>query len=82
MNMDYYFKIPLKLVSKAAFQKLFKRKMEEVDLDKEDAIQYQDKNKKIIYVNVNLKGDLSNYSISLKRDKRVKKERRKLRNNK
>jgi hypothetical protein len=54
--------------------------MEEVDLDKEDAIQYQDKNKKIIYVNVNLKGDLSNYSISLKRDKRVKKERRKLRN--
>jgi hypothetical protein len=80
MNMDYYFKIPLKLVSKAAFQKLFKRKMEEVDLDKEDAIQYQDKNKKIIYVNVNLKGDLSNYSISLKRDKRVKKERRKLRN--
>jgi hypothetical protein len=79
-NMDFYFKIPLKLVSKAAFQKLFKRKMEEVDLDKEDAIQYQDKSKKIIYVNVNLKGDLSNYSVSLKRDKRAKKERRRLRN--
>jgi hypothetical protein len=81
MNMDYYFKIPLKLVSQAAFQKLFKRKKEEVDLDQEDAIQYQDTNKKIAYVHVNLKGNLENYSISLKRDKRQKKERkRKLRN--
>jgi len=82
MNMDFFFKIPLKLISKAAFQKLFKRKMEEVDLEKEDAIQYQDKNKKIIFVNVNMKGNMNDYSISLKRDKRLKKERKRLRNKK
>ena len=82
MNMDFFFKIPLKLISKAAFQKLFKRKQEEVDLDKEDAIQYQDKNKKVVYVNINMKGNLDDYSISLKRDKRLKKERKKLRNRK
>jgi hypothetical protein len=82
MNMDFFFKIPLKLISKAAFQKLFKRKMEEVDLEKEDAIQYQDKNKKIIFVNVNMKGNMNDYSISLKRYKRLKKERKRLRNKK
>jgi hypothetical protein len=82
MNMDFFFKIPLKLISKAAFQKLFKRKEEEVDFDKEDAIQYQDKNKKIVYVNINMKGNSEDYSISLKRDKRTKRERKKLRNRK
>jgi hypothetical protein len=80
LNMDFFFKIPLKLVSKAVFQKLFKKKQEEVDLEKEDAIEYQDKNKKIVYVNVNLKGNLNDYNISLKRDKKLKKERKKLRN--
>jgi hypothetical protein len=74
MNMDFYFKIPLKLVTQAAFQKLFKRKKEEVDLDKEDAIQYQDKDKKIAYVHVNLSGNMEDYKISLKRDKKLKKE--------
>ena len=82
MNMDFFFKIPLKLISKAAFQKLFKRRQEEVDLYKEDAIQYQDKNKKVVYVNINMKGNLDDYSISLKRDKRQKKERKRLRNRK
>jgi hypothetical protein len=79
MNMDFYFKIPLKLVSQAVFKKLFKRNREEVDLDKEDAIQYQDKTKKIAYVNINMKGNLEDYKISLKRDKRLKKEKRLLR---
>jgi hypothetical protein len=74
MNMDFYFKIPLKLVTQAAFQKLFKRKKEEVDLDKEDAIQYQDKDKKIAYVHVNLSGNMEDYKITLKRDKKIKKE--------
>jgi hypothetical protein len=72
--MDFYFKIPLKLVTQAAFQKLFKRKKEEVDLDKEDAIQYQDKDKKIAYVHVNLSGNMEDYKITLKRDKKIKKE--------
>jgi hypothetical protein len=82
LNMDFYFKIPLKMLSQAAFQKLFKRKKEEVDLDKEDAIQYQDKDKKIVYVSINMKANSEDYSITLKRDKRIRKERRRLRNKK
>jgi hypothetical protein len=70
------------MLSQAAFQKLFKRKKEEVDLDKEDAIQYQDKDKKIVYVSINMKANSEDYSITLKRDKRIRKERRRLRNKK
>lgn len=69
-GMDYYFRIPLKLFTQAAFQQLFKRKREEVDLAQEDAIQYQDSSKTIGYVNINLTGNPDNYRISLKRDKR------------
>ena len=69
-GMDYYFRIPLKLVTQVAFQQLFKRKREEVDLAQEDAIQYQDSSKTIGYVNINLTGNPDNYRISLKRDKR------------
>lgn len=69
MNMRYYFKIPLQLVTKAAFQRLFKRKREEVDLDHEDEILTPDPSKKIRYVNVKLEGNTDNYSISLGKGK-------------
>lgn len=65
MNMQYYFKVPLKLVSQAVFQKLFKRKQEEVDLDQEDEIQTPDPDKKIRYVHVKVEGNADDYSVSL-----------------
>ncbi len=72
MNMEYYFKIPLKLVSNVAYQKLFKRKREEIDVDQEDEIQYRG-DKKVHYINLKMLGDLENFSISLGKDKRDKK---------
>jgi hypothetical protein len=78
-EMDLFFKVPLKLVTKAAFQKLFKRKREDIDPNKEDAIQYQDKDKKIAYVYVNLLADANDYKVKLRRDKDLKHEERKKR---
>ncbi|MBM3170624.1 MAG: hypothetical protein FJZ75_03325 [Bacteroidetes bacterium] len=69
MEMDYYLKIPLSLVGQAAFQRLFKRKREEVDPNTEDAIQYRDQNRKQAFISVNLKGTTDNYSIALKKEK-------------
>lgn len=39
MNMEYYVKVPLKLVTNVVYQKLFKRRKEEVNPDQEDEIQ-------------------------------------------
>ncbi|MCP4443168.1 MAG: hypothetical protein GY810_30030, partial [Aureispira sp.] len=78
-SMNLFVKVPLKLISKAVFQKLFKRKRENVDLDKEDAIEYQDKDKKIAYVHINLKMDSEDYSIKLQRDRDKLREERKKR---
>ena len=74
MNMEYYLKIPLKLVSNVAYQKLFKRKKEEIDPDQEDEIQYIGA-KKTHYVNIKMIGDSDDFSISLGKDKREKKKK-------
>lgn len=69
MEMDYYLKIPLSLVTQAAFQRLFKKRREEVDPNSDDAIQYRDSGKKQAFISVNLKGTPDTYSIALKKEK-------------
>lgn len=71
MDMEYYLKIPLKLITNVAAQKLFKRKKEEIDPDQEDEIQYRG-DRKISYVNIKMIGDMEDFSISLGKDKRKK----------
>ena len=75
-EMNLFFKVPMKLITKAVFQKLFKRKQEEVDPEKEDAIEVQDKDKKIAYVHVNLLVQNDGYSVTLKKDKDKRREQR------
>ena len=65
MEMDLSLKIPLSLVSQAAFSKLFKRAREEVDPDQEDAIIYQDKGKRQPYTFVKLRVDADDYEVRL-----------------
>ncbi len=79
MELDLFVKVPLKLVTRAVFQKLFKRKQEEIDPNREDAIEYQDEDKKIAYVNVNLLADANSYQVKLRRDKDLRREQRKKR---
>lgn len=71
MDMEYYLKIPLKLVTNVAYQKLFKKKREEIDPEQEDEIQYRG-DKKISYVNIKMIGDMNDFSISLGKDKRAR----------
>ena len=65
MNMDLLVRVPWKLVTQAATQKLFGKKPEEVDPDREDAIQYRDPARRIRFVNVKVSGTPDDYKISL-----------------
>ncbi|MGQ0828506.1 MAG: AsmA-like C-terminal region-containing protein [Bacteroidota bacterium] len=68
-NMEYYLKIPWKMVTQAGSAKLFGKKAEEVDPEQTDAIQYADPEKKIRYVNIKIAGNPDNYKVSLGKDK-------------
>ena len=69
-KMNYYLRIPLKLVTKVGFQSLFGgKKAEEIDQDQEDAIQYRDTDKRIRFVNINLSGTPDDYKVALRKDK-------------
>lgn len=73
MQMDYAIRIPWKLVTQAVASKLFGgRKQEEIDLDREDAIQTVDPNKKIAFIHLKLSGEPDNYKITLGKAKKKK----------
>ena len=64
--MDYNFKIPMKLVTKVAKNKLFgSSKSEETLTEQEDEIQYKDASKNTKYINLKMVGTSENYKISL-----------------
>jgi hypothetical protein len=69
LNMDYYVRIPWKMVTVAAASKLFGKKAEEVDPNQIDAIQYANSEKKTRYVNVRIKGNIDDYAITLEKNK-------------
>jgi len=62
---DLSLKIPLSLVSRAAFSKLFKRTPEEVDPSQNDAIIYQEDGKKVAYTHVRLLSNVDDYEVKL-----------------
>jgi hypothetical protein len=68
-NMEYYVRIPLKMVTKAGAQKLFgKDNPDGVDPEQEDEIQYADESKKTRYVNLKITGDAEDYKITLEKE--------------
>lgn len=70
MNMDYYLRIPMKMVTQVGFQALFGRKQEEVDVDQVDAIEVRDKSKNIRFMSLNISGTPDKYKIALKKARR------------
>ncbi len=69
-NMEYYIKVPMKLVTNVARQKLFGSAKEgETDEHQEDEIIYKDNSKKVKYVHLKLSGNSEDYKISLAKDK-------------
>jgi hypothetical protein len=68
-DMEYYIRLPLKLVTEIGFNKLFNKKREEVDPEQVDEIQYRDKSKKVAFINLKVTGNSQKYKISLGKDK-------------
>lgn len=71
MQMDYYLRIPMKMVTQVGFQALFGRKREEVEVDQVDAIEVRDKDKKVRFMSLNVSGTPDKYKIALKKAKRT-----------
>jgi len=75
LNMEYYLKVPLKLIGKTAWNTLFGKKEAEVDKNQIDEIEYLDPTKKTAYVNIKVMGNIDDYTISIGKDKKEKKKK-------
>ena len=71
MHMDYYIRIPLKLVTSAGWHKLFGKKQEEVNPDQVDAIEYRDKDKRVHFINLRISGTPDDYKVGLGKAKKA-----------
>ena len=67
MNMEYFLRIPLSMVTQVGMTKLFGRR--NTDVEKEDEIQVRNDGKRVRFINLKLSGKPDNYSISLEKDK-------------
>jgi len=75
LNMDYYVRVPMKMVTQVAANKLFGgKKKEEVDAEQIDEIQKVGDTDKIRFVNLNIKGTPSDMQFTLKKDPKLKKK--------
>lgn len=63
LNMEYYVRVPLRLVTQVARQKLFGGKESAADGD--DEIQYRDQNRRYRFVNIKITGTPEDYKIAL-----------------
>lgn len=72
LSMEYYVRVPMKMVTKVGFNSLFKRKPEEVDMSQVDEIEYMDKDKRIAFMNLKVTGS-SNGSFEVGLGKKGKK---------
>jgi hypothetical protein len=72
LDMEYYIRVPLKLIAGTGFKMLFGKGKEAVDPDQEDDIEYADNNSKQRFVNIVIIGDAEDYTVTLGKDKRNK----------
>ncbi|MFT2011317.1 AsmA-like C-terminal region-containing protein [Pontibacter sp. 13R65] len=71
LNMDYFIRVPLGLVTQVGFKTLFGGKSkEEVDPDQVDEIVYRNEDKRVRFLNLNVSGNADDYKITLGKDKK------------
>jgi hypothetical protein len=70
LTMEYYMKIPMKMVTSVGFNALFNKKQEDVNFNQIDEIEYSDKDKKIRFVSVKVTGTPDDFKVSLGKNKR------------
>jgi uncharacterized protein involved in outer membrane biogenesis len=71
MQMEYFLRIPLKMVTNIGFKMLFGKKEEEVDPEQIDAIQYRNMDRRVRFVNLKITGTPDDYKVSLGKSKRT-----------
>lgn len=69
LNMDYLIRVPFKMITSAAASKLFGKKKEDIDPEREDDIIRRDPNRKTRFVNIRITGTPENYKVSLAKGK-------------
>jgi len=69
LSMEYYVRVPMKMVTKVGFNTLFSKKQENVDLSQVDEIEYLDKDKKIAFMNLRVAGTPEEFTVGLGKDK-------------
>lgn len=74
LSMDYFVRIPLGLVTKIGFRSLFGKERDDINPEQEDEIIKRDPTKKVMFVNVNMKGTPDDMKISLGKDKEDQKK--------
>ncbi|MFT6717016.1 MAG: hypothetical protein ACJA0Q_001666 [Saprospiraceae bacterium] len=72
-NIEYYVRIPWKLIRSGAKNKLFGSKEKAQEAKNNDKIVKLDRNKKTRYLNLKIHGNIDNFEVSLGKDKRKKK---------
>jgi hypothetical protein len=73
LSMEYYVRVPMKMVTKVGFSALFNRKQEEVDMNQVDEVEFIDKDKKIAFMNLKVTGTPDgNYEVGLGKSKKKK----------
>ncbi|WP_154857265.1 AsmA-like C-terminal region-containing protein [Cyclobacterium xiamenense] len=71
LNMDYFIRIPLGLVTQVGMRSLFAgNKQEGIDPEQEDEIIYRDPNRRTRFININVKGTPEEYEFRLGKDKK------------
>jgi hypothetical protein len=75
-NMDYYLRIPWKLVSEAASNKLFGTSRKDAEISDASEVDESNNQRKRRFVNVRIKGNLENYKVSLEKDEKLKRRNR------
>lgn len=77
LSMEYFVRVPLRLVTQVAWRKLFGGKnREEVDPDQIDEIDAVGDLEKVRFLNIKITGNAEKYDVSLGRDKAKKSKRR------
>lgn len=73
LSMEYYVRVPMKMVTRVGFNALFNRKPEDVDLDQVDEIEYIDKDRKVAFMNLKITGTPNgDFDVALGKAKKKK----------
>ncbi|WP_341836585.1 AsmA-like C-terminal region-containing protein [Chitinophaga pollutisoli] len=66
LKMEYYMRVPMKMVTQVGFQALFGgKKQHEVDMDQVDEIEYRDKDKKVRFMSIKVTGTPDDFKVGL-----------------